>query len=97
MSLTSTVSLQLYFGNRSMTAFESDFLTNVESLPCRYYKRSVSGRMLSEKSISDYLEQAFVSKVKLTCGANHVSQIVLPRIVFCLSNSTPLFKECLVL
>lgn len=38
----------------------------------QYYKRSVSGRMLSEKSISDYLEQAFVSKVKLTCGANHV-------------------------
>ncbi len=45
----------------------------MQSLSCRYYKRSVSGRMLSEKSISEYLEHAFVSKVKLTCGANHVS------------------------
>lgn len=40
-----------------------------------YYKRAVSGRMLGEKSISDYLEQAFVSKVKLNCGASHVRDV----------------------
>ena len=41
----------------------------------QYYKRAVSGRMLGEKSISDYLEQAFVSKVKLKCGASHVRDV----------------------
>ena len=41
----------------------------------QYYKRAVSSRMLGDKSISEYLEQAFVSKVKLRCGASHMHDV----------------------
>eukprot|EP01051_Picozoa_sp_SAG22_P001221 SAG22_NODE_46_length_24705_cov_89.861010_5_plen_689_part_00 len=41
----------------------------------QYYKRALAGRLLQERSKSEALEQYFVNKIKVQCGARHTREI----------------------
>jgi ribosomal protein L15 len=41
----------------------------------QYYKRTVAQRLLSETSATEHYERAFVSSVKLQCGAVHMREV----------------------